>query len=74
MIDDGALLVGRGKGLGGIMLILIGVLWWFENYRHFMRLTRWLIPLLVILLGVKMVAQSTLFARSRKPTNRFLNR
>lgn len=67
-MDDGALLVGRSKGVGGVMLVIIGVLWWLENYRHFTRLTKWLVPLLVILLGLKMISQSALFVRERRPT------
>lgn len=73
MMDDGAFLVGRSKGLGGAMLILIGFLWWMQNFHHWTRLTRWFIPLLVILLGAKMLAQSSWFVREKKHgLNRFL--
>lgn len=73
MMDDGAMFTGRSKGLAGLMLVVIGFLWWMENYRHWMRLTRWFIPLLVILLGIKLIAQSSWFVHEKKHgLNRFL--
>lgn len=65
-MDDHALLVGRSKGLGGLILLLVGGLWLVSNYGYLTELARWAIPGLVILLAIKMIAQSTLFTRPKK--------
>lgn len=65
-MDNGALLVGRSKGLGGLMLLVVGGLWLASNYGYLTDVARWAIPGLVILLAIKMIAQSTLFARSKQ--------
>lgn len=66
MMDDGALLVGRSKGLGGLMLLVVGVLWLLGNFGIWSGFTRWFVPLVVISLAAKMIFQSTLFVKPKK--------
>lgn len=64
--------VGRSKGLGGFIVLAIGILWLLNNYGVWTGFGRWFIPLLIILLGLKLLGQSNLNPRHRRSTSRVI--
>lgn len=59
------MLVGRSKGLGGVLVLLVGVVWLLSNYGFLYGTAKWFVPLMVILLGLKMLGQSTMMVGKR---------